>query len=508
MVTYYSRFIPDVSTITYPLRKLLIKDSTFRWTKACEDAFLKLKNEISSDRILTPYNPELPLVITCDASPTGVAGMLSHVLNGIEKPIAFASRSLTSAERNYSQLDREALAIVFAINHFFMYVFGRKFKLITDNQPLASIHQEQYSTDIAINEEVHQLCYSTIFEISTEELTTEKIVQETDKDEVLSKIKQTILNGEIDNIEYTLDAGILFKGQRAVIPKKLQAKILEELHKTHVGITKMKQLARRYCIWKGIDRDIENTVKSCRNCAEVKASPAKAPVHHWEEPTSNWDRIHIDYAGPFENHYFLIVIDARSRWAEIRITKDAPTSEKTIELLKDIFSIHGFPKAMVSDNATIFVSETFKQFCRNSGIFQKLIAPGHPATNGLAERNVQTLKQRLKSMQGESLTLSQKVREILFKYRATPLACGKSPAELYLHRAIRINLDILKPLKNTANYQEIPGTRNLSIGERVQARYYTNQKPVWKFGTVIKKFGQLHYHIKLDNGCVFKRHID
>ncbi|XP_018305543.1 uncharacterized protein K02A2.6 [Mycetomoellerius zeteki] len=256
----------------------------------------------------------------------------------------------------------------------------------------APIHQKYYSTDIAINE-VHQLCYSTIFEISTEELTTKTIVQETDKDEVLSKIKQALLNGETDNIEYTLEAEILFKGQRAVIPKMLQSKILEELHKTHVDITKMKQLARRYCIWKGIDRDIENAVKSCQNCAEVKSSPAKAPVHHWEEPTSNWDRIHIDYAGPIENHYFLIVISARSRWAEIRIIKDAPISEKTVELLKDIFSTRGFPKAMVSDNATIFVSETFKQFCRRSGIFQKLIAPGHPATNGLAERNVQTLKQ-------------------------------------------------------------------------------------------------------------------
>ncbi|XP_018359746.1 PREDICTED: uncharacterized protein K02A2.6-like [Trachymyrmex cornetzi] len=500
MVTYYSRFIPDASTITYPLRKLLVKDSTFKWTKACEGAFLKLKNEISSDRILTPYNPKSTLVVTCDASPTGIAGILSHVLNGIEKPIAFASRSLTPAERNYSQLDREALVIVFAINHFFMYVFGRKFKLITDNRPLtrifhqnnklpamtsarllryasflsgfdyevehkkgneninadclsrAPIHQRYYSTDIAINEEVHQLCYSTIFEISTEELTTEKIIQETDKDEVLSKIKQALRNGEADNIEYTLEAGIIFKGQRAVIPKGLQSKILEELHKTHVDITKMKQLARRYYIWKGIDRDIENTVRS------------------------------------------------RQKWAEIRIIKEAPTSEKTIDLLKDIFSTHGFPKVMVSDNATIFVSKTFKHFCHRSGIFQKLIAPGHPATNGLAERNVQTLKQRLKSMQEESLTLTQKVREILFKYRATPLACGKSPAELYLQRNFRIKLDILKQMKNIVNYKRIPGTRNIPLGGRVQARYFTNQKPVWKFGTVIRKFGQLHYLIKLDSG--------
>ncbi|XP_039305140.1 uncharacterized protein K02A2.6-like [Solenopsis invicta] len=361
----------------------------------------------------------------------------------------------------------------------------------------APVDQKYYSTDIAINEEVHQLCYLTIFEISSENITAENIIQETDKDETLSKIKRKLLSEEADDIEYTLEAGILFKGQRVVIPKILQPQILEELHKTHVGITKMKQLARRYCIWKGIDRDIERMVKSCQNCAEVKTSPAKAPLHQWEQPTSNWNRIHIDYAGPFENHYFLVVVDARSKWAEIRIIKEAPTSEKTIELLKDIFSIHGFPDVMVSDNATIFVSEIFKQFSRESGIFQKFIAPGHPATNGLAERNIQTLKQRLKSMKDENLTLNQKVREILFRYRATPLACGKSPAELYLHRAIRIKLDALKPCKKTSNYQKIPGTRNLPVGERVQARYYTNLKPTWKFGTVIRTWSTpLSYQIR------------
>lgn len=84
----------------------------------------------------------------------------------------------------------------------------------------------------------------------------------------------------------------------------------------------------------------------------------------------------------------------------------------------------------------------------------------------------------------------------------------KSLAELYLHRTIRIKLDALKPLKNVINYQKIPGTRSLSVGERIQARYYTNLKPAWKFDTVTKKFDQLLYLIKLDDGYIFKRHID
>lgn len=85
----------------------------------------------------------LPVQLTCDASPTGVAGVLSHVIDGSERAIAFASRSLTPAEQNYSQLDREALAIVFAVQHFHEYLFGRPFKMVTDNQPLSRIFHQK-----------------------------------------------------------------------------------------------------------------------------------------------------------------------------------------------------------------------------------------------------------------------------------------------------------------------------------------------------------------------------
>lgn len=75
----------------------------------------------------------------------------------------------------------------------------------------------------------------------------------------------------------------------------------------------MKQLARRYCWWKNIDRDIENLVKACQPCASVKKNPQKAPIHSWDEPENNFDRVHIDYAGEFQGHHFLILVDAKSK---------------------------------------------------------------------------------------------------------------------------------------------------------------------------------------------------
>lgn len=556
MVTYYSRFIPNCSTVTTPLRNLLKKNTKFNWNVQCETAFKNLKKEIAFGRVLVPYDPQYPLQLACDASPTGIAGVLSHVIDGQERPISFTSRSLTDAEKNYSQLDREALAIVFSVDYFYQYLFGKPFMLITDNQPLVRIfHQnaklpqmtfsrlQRYAaflsgfdykviykkgsenvnadclsrasinsskfTDTAINEEVHQLCESSIQQILTLNLNFKTLQVETHKDQQLSIILHNLQNNLVEDTTFTINNGIVFRGQRVVIPTSLQQAVLTELHQTHIGISKMKQLARRYVYWKSIDKDIERLVKECSSCSCVKSSPPKARLHSWEEPENNWQRLHIDYAGPFQGNFYLVVMDAKSKWAEVGITPSAPSSSITIEMLLDLFARHGYPDVIVSDNASIFTSDEFQTFCSSRGIFQKFIAPGHPATNGLAERNVQTLKHRLKSMAGDHRSIREKVRDILFHYRATPLLNGKTPSEQYLNRQLRIQLDALKPpqIQNQSSV-DFCKARQLSVGDKVLARYYTNNKNLWKLGTIIKKWGHLHYLVELDEGHTFKRHIN
>lgn len=139
MTAYYSKFIPHASTILQPLNQLLRKNFKFRWTARCEEAFKTVKEEIASDRVLVPFDPALPLTLATDASPVGISGILSHTINGIERPIAFLSRSLSPAEQSYSQLDKEATAVFWSFNKFYHFLFGRKFKLIVDNKPLQSI---------------------------------------------------------------------------------------------------------------------------------------------------------------------------------------------------------------------------------------------------------------------------------------------------------------------------------------------------------------------------------
>lgn len=131
--------------------------------------------------------------------------------------------------------------------------------------------------------------------------------------------------------------------------------------------------------------------KNCSGCLVTRHMPSPVPVHPWGWPTEPWQRIHVDYAGPLEEHNFLVVIDAHSKWPEVFCTK-SQTSAQTIEYLRIIFSRFGLPLQLVSDNAQTFANDEFAQFMAVNGIKHTTSAPFHPATNDLAERFVQTLK--------------------------------------------------------------------------------------------------------------------
>ena len=133
LVNYYNRFLPNASTVLHPLHQLLEQNSEWQWTEQCEQAFTEAKRMITSEQVLTHYDLALPVRLACDASPTGIGAVLSHVMpDGSERPVAFASRS-------YAQIDKEALSIVWGVKRFHVYLYGGRFTLITDHKPLTAI---------------------------------------------------------------------------------------------------------------------------------------------------------------------------------------------------------------------------------------------------------------------------------------------------------------------------------------------------------------------------------
>ncbi|VDI07885.1 Hypothetical predicted protein [Mytilus galloprovincialis] len=122
LVNYYRKFIPDMSTVLQPLNELLAKKSKWNWNENCKKSFLKISQLLSSTKVLAHYDPNINVELAVDASPYGLGCVISHKYeNGEERPIAYASRTLTSAERNYSQIEREALAIIFGVTRFHQY---------------------------------------------------------------------------------------------------------------------------------------------------------------------------------------------------------------------------------------------------------------------------------------------------------------------------------------------------------------------------------------------------
>ncbi|KAI4881016.1 hypothetical protein NFI96_011261 [Prochilodus magdalenae] len=437
LLNYYGRFLKDLSTLLQPLHQLLKKEVPWTWSPECDIAFQKTKQQLLHSSLVGHYDTQKPLRLACDASPYGLGAVISHTMeDGQEKPIAFASRTLSEAERKYSQIEKEALAIIFGVKKFHKYLYGRRFTLITDHKPLLTIlgsgsaiptlaalrmqrwaltlmaynYDIQYrrSEDHANADALSRLPgaenddtakENSIFFFSVwDELPVSAIdiAQSTRKDAVLSKVLEFTLRGWpnyakdenlkpffIRRLELSSEQGCILWGSRVIIPPAHRNRLLSELHQGHPGICQMKSLARSYMWWPKLDSDIEERVQHCRSCQAVRKLPAVAPLHCWPWPSRVWQRIHVDFAEK-NGQYFFVLVDSHSKWLEV-VPMTTTTAAKTIEVLRNIFSSYGLPEEIVSDNGPQFTSQEYKNFLRSNGIKQTLVPVYHPASNGAAE---------------------------------------------------------------------------------------------------------------------------
>ena len=525
---------------------------------------------LTSDTVLAHYDPTRPLLLACDASPYGIGAVLSHTFeDGSERPVAYASRTLGPAEKRYSQLDKEGLAIVFGVKRFHQYLAGRHFTILSDHKPLQHLFQEtrgiptlasarirrwalvlaayDYSIkykpgaahanadvlsrlplpDLPPRETPPSEITHSINLLQSLPVTVKEIRSWTSKDPIISKVR-LMLETRWENCpdkaytpyaqrkdELSLEDGCVLWGTRVVIPPPGREKLLNELHQGHPGISRMKSLARSFIWWPNIDKDLEAHVKDCTLCQQTRNLPATAPIQPWEFPKRPWSRIHIDYAGPFQGHMFLVVVDAYSKWLDVRLVKNA-TSAATISVLRSLFATHGIPELIISDNGSAFTSAEFQNFAKQNGIRHNTSAPYHPATNGLAERAVQTFKSFLKKCADGSL--EDRLSIFLFQYRITPHSTtGSTPAQLLMGRQLRSRLDLLRPSLG-ARVQQQQERQKLHSDKSAPLRSFALSDPVyvsdlpakdaWLPGVVTKELGSRTFEIRLSDNRTVRRHID
>ena len=315
--------------------------------------------------------------------------------------------------------------------------------------------------------------------------------------------------------ELSVESGCVLWGYRIIVPPKLRQSLKSELHAGHVGASRMKELARSYMWWPGLDRELESLVRNCPQCLERRHMPTKAELHPWEWPSHPWHRLHLDFAGPVKNKYFLVLVDAHSKWVEI-FPCSGPTAAETIRNLRKCFSQFGLPVSIVTDNGPCFVSSEFQEFVRNNGIRHSTTAVYKPSTNGLAERAIQSFKE---AQVKTALPWETFLDNFLLKYRSTPHATtGVSPAELLFKRRLRTRLDLLFPgdqlgyrVSGKQEVQKFSRTAsrslNLNEGDPVMVRNYTPGAK-WLPASVEKQTGPLSYRCALGDGRNIKRHQD
>ncbi|KAF7686487.1 hypothetical protein C0J45_22906 [Silurus meridionalis] len=243
----------------------------------------------------------------------------------------------------------------------------------------------------------------------------------------------------------------------------------------------------------------------------VIPSKLRTPLHPWECPSTPWQRVHVDFAGPFMDSMFLIAVDAHSKWPEVVLMKTT-TSEKTVSVLRSIFSRNGLPEQICTDNGRQFISDDFQKFMKLNGVKHITSAPYHPATNGLAERFVQTFKKAINAMDNDTISLQHKIDNFLFMYRnATHSTTGQTPAMMFLKRNLRSRLDLIKPdvRRDVENKQFVHmndrQARNFQVGQAVLARDYRLEK--WQPGTITTRTGPLMYTVKVGDNT-WRRHAD
>ena len=575
LLNYYNKFMPNLSTELAPLYKLLQKGTPWHWGPNEDKAFKNSKQLLLSSQLLVHFDPSKEIVLCCDASAYGIGAVLAHrTVDGVEQPIGFVSRTLTRAEQNYSQIEKEALSCIFGIKRFHTYLYGHRFTLITDHKPLLSLLKEQkaiphqasgriqrwalvlaaYEYTISFRpteshsnaDALSRLPLQTADEgvpdvpetvLLLEQLddgpfTAQQVKYFTARDPCLSQVLTFVQRGWPNHVskdelkpywcrrtELSVQSGCLLWGYRVIVPPQGRTTVLQELHGGHPGMTRMKSLARGLLWWPKLDEEIETMVRSCPVCQTQRDNPPAAPLIPWKWPSQPWRRLHIDYAGPFLGHMWLIIIDAHSKWLEI-FQMSSTTSTATVQCLRDVFARFGLPERVITDNAPNFVSSEFSQFMKSNGIKQTTSAPYHPASNGLAERAVKIFKNGMKKMTEGSLR--QKLARFLFTYRLTPQSTiGVSPAELLLGRKLRSVLDLLNPnvterVESTQQTQKFSHdkraqSRTFTLGDTVYARNYSSQGPSWVKGTIVDMSGSQNFSVEVAlTGQLFtwRRHID
>ena len=463
MTGYYRKFVKNYAFIAKPLYELTKKDYKKKicWSPEAENAFQTLKNHLTCDVLAHPDFTKCFYLHT-DASGIGVGGVLSQIdKNGHEKPIAFVSRTLNTAEQRYAAVEQEALAIVFCCTKLRSIILDREVHLRTDNSSMTWVLDKSLSNKgrlarwaLLLSEYDLRCKYvrgrakvvadalsrapANVSSLRTrpvkdttrqENISIEWNLQELKELQRASPIYGPImeyLEGKsplkplpkgksmpiggfhiLDDILYYQDKRFAKDPiLRTVLPMKYTPKALELCHSLpcsgHLGMHKTFMRITRYFYWPNCMTDVKKFVNNCKTCQVSKSfNQIKAPVFKFPDIDHPWARVHMDLVGPLTPsngyHYILVYVDAFSRFCQA-----VPIVDKSaVTVAKAVYTImmrFGPPESIVTDNGTEWLNKFFESLCRLFEIKKINICSYHPSSNGQTERYNRSIIQIIRSI--------------------------------------------------------------------------------------------------------------
>ena len=519
MANHLGKFSSCLASLSQPLRELLSKNNAWTWDNAQASAYNQIKEELTKPTVLALYNVNADLKVSADASSYGLGAVLLQHSDQGWLPVVYASRAMTDTERRYAQIEKEALAITWACEKFSSYILGRKFQIETDHKPLLpllgnkSLHSlpprivrfrlrlrrfeysishtpgKQLVTADALSrsplgstasaavcplqEEAEYLLETCVTMLPASSHRLNEFCEAQASDPVCSSLIDYCKHGwpskwdiPLELKPYwqarghlTLHNNLLLYGPRIVIPKLLQREVLSKLHEGHQGIQKCRLRANISVWWPGITKHIKDMVERCPTCVRV-STPRREPLLPSYLPDYPWQKIGTDLFF-LNGANYLVAVDYFSRYIEA-IKLKTTTARSIIEGLKSMFSRHGIPEKIISDNGPQYPSHEFAEFASSYKFHHITSSPYYPQSNGQAEHAVQTVKRLLKS--------SDDPYTALLTYRTTPLPwCNLSPAQLLMGRSLRTTSPQVQD-------QYIPHWEYLETFKELNAEFKLKQK--------------------------------
>uniref|UniRef100_A0A3P9H5V6 Gypsy retrotransposon integrase-like protein 1 n=1 Tax=Oryzias latipes TaxID=8090 RepID=A0A3P9H5V6_ORYLA len=537
LTAWYAKFVKNYASLVEPMRACLHTD-TFKWTSEAQASFDAVKTRIINSPALAVFEPSLPTIVATDASDYGLGAILTQLHpDKTERTVAFASRSLTPAERKYSIVEKEALACVWAVEKWRTFLWGTRFTLRTDQRALTTLlatkglgragmriarwsarllcftydveyraGAQNYAADclsrlplpsVENAEPVVEPELVALLDTELKALTVKDFTAACQVCPELTALREQMKQGWPKTAqslpamlqpyfavrdELSVEEVIVYRGPyRRLVPVAVRKQIINLAHETHQGVVRTKQRLRDLYWWPYMDLCVEETIKACVTCQlnDKSAKIHPAPLHPIPFPDAPWQKVGIDIVGPFDSaagdcRYAITLIDYYTKWPEVAFTPSITTSAITT-FLSTIFSRFGNPTELISDNGTQFTSTEFADFLAVRDIKHRKVSLYYPQANGAIERWNRVLKETLLTAEQERKQWKPFIQNFLLTYRATPHSTtGVSPYELMFNRKMRTKMDI--GLASTSPFPSEKQLRTRVTSKQKASKAYTDVK--------------------------------